>query len=308
VPPAGLATEILFGKLTEADRAAVEAAIDQPHRWAWDLASPEERKRLTLALGLHYGVPAVTERTGLSSADPPDSVHSMVRGLVAETGGSYYYADMVLGSLEAVGAPLPEGSRGLDFSCSSARVVRALAAARPDSHWYGCDPNEGAIEWARTHLPQIDFFVSGIAPPLPFADGHFDVAFAISVWSHYNATAALRWLGEMHRLIRPGGHLLLTTHGFNSCRWFTTFRDHYIEDKLGERWLHQTWDRLAADGYCFWDVFGERGDWGVVDAEWGLAFFTPEWLLEHVTPAWSLVEYRIGRADGNQDLFVLERR
>ena len=46
--------------------------------------------------------------------------------------------------------------RGLDFGCSSGRVVRALAAAWPEAEWHGCDPNADAIAWAREHLPGID--------------------------------------------------------------------------------------------------------------------------------------------------------
>ena len=37
--------------------------------------------------------------------------------------------------------------------------------------------------------------------------------FAISIWSHFAEDAALDWLTEMHRIIRPGGRLLITTHG-----------------------------------------------------------------------------------------------
>jgi hypothetical protein len=100
----------------------------------------------------------------------------------------------------------------------------------------------------------------------------------------------------------------MTTHGLHSCGWFTQYRDPAIEAKLGGSWITDTVARLQHQGHCFWDVFGKRGDWGVVDSDWGLAFFTPEWLLEHVTPAWTVGEYRIGRALGNQDLYVLERR
>ena len=58
-------------------------------------------------------------------------------------------------------------SEALDFSCSSGRVVRPLAAALPEIVWRGCDPNADAIEWARAHVPGVDFFVSDTKPPLP---------------------------------------------------------------------------------------------------------------------------------------------
>jgi hypothetical protein len=110
-------------------------------------------------------------------------------------------------------------------------------------------------------------------------------------------------------VIRPRGHLLLTTHGLNSCAWFgqNPAASIDIEAKLGPAWIAQTVRRLELDGHCFWDVFGSTGDWGVVDSDWGLSFFTPEWLLANITPTWSVHVYRIGRAQGNQDVYLLER-
>ena len=96
---------------------------------------------------------------------------------------------------------------GLDFGCSSGRVVRVLAAAFPELDWHGCDPIPDAIEWARANLPGIAFERSPEYPPLPYADGQFDFAFAISIWSHFAEGAALDWLREMHRVLRPGGRL-----------------------------------------------------------------------------------------------------
>ncbi len=286
----------------------LEARLDGAQRGMWDGATAEQKKRLALAFALLYGIAGVPERTGLRSDVPPAEIHSMVRNDPTETGGSYYYSDLVLESLERAGSALAPGSHGLDFSCSSGRVVRPLAAALSDVQWHGCDPNAGAIGWAREHAPGIEFFVSDTSPPLPFDDRALDLVFAISVWSHYSEAAALRWLAEMRRVIRPGGHLILTTHGLQACVWFTQNRDQWIEARLGGHWIAHTAHQLERAGHCFWDVFGQGGDWGVLDQDWGLAFFTPEWLLENAMPGWALVDYAIGRAAGNQDVFALQRR
>jgi SAM-dependent methyltransferase len=308
-PPSGPVTDILFGRLTAEQVDAVSRAVRDEHRELWEQSSPEGRKSLTLALGLLYGIDGISERTGLVADVPPAGVHSMVHGWDIETGGSYYLADMVLETLLGMSRPLAPGAEALDFSCSSGRVVRALAPALPEVTWSGCDPNAEAITWASAHLPGITFFTSPTEPPLPFVDGQLSLVFAISVWSHFSAAAALRWLDEMARVVRPRCHVLLTTHGLNSCAWFS--QPHAgaldIEAKLGGDWIQQTIRRLESDGHCFWDVFGDTGDWGVVDPDWGLAFFTPEWLLANVTPTWSVHVYRIGRANGNQDVYLLER-
>lgn len=310
VPEPGNApiTEKLFALLEPRHVEETERRLSDEHRARWERASELERKRLALAFGLYYDVPGVTELTGLLPAMPPDHVHLMGRGMVEQTGGAYYYADMVAECLAAGGQELGPGAQGLDFSCSSGRVVRPLQAAHPEVAWHGCDPNVGAIEWAKASVPGINFFVSNTSPPLPFDTGTVDVVFAISVWSHFSEPAALQWLAEMHRIVRPGGHLIFTTHGFQSCIWFSHFRDAAIEARLGGSWIPDTAERLQRDGHCFWNVFGADGDEGVIAEDWGLAFFTPEWLLAHVTPDWSLSLYRIGRADGNQDTFALRRR
>lgn len=308
VASSGAATDVLFARLTQSDIEATESSLNDEHRAEWEGASDAYRKRLALAFGLYYGIPGIPERTGLSAATPPPGVHSMTQGWVGETGGSYEMADMVLEALAASGQALKAGDRVLDFSCSSGRVVRPLVAVHPEVSWHGCDPNAGAIEWIRGNLDGIHAFVSDTSPPLPFDEGALAAAFAISVWSHYSARAALTWFREMHRVIRPGGHLIFTTHGLQSCVWFGLCRDPGLDAKLGSNWIPDAARELQTSGHYFADMFGKTGDWGVKSRDWGIAFFTPEWLLAHVSPDWALKLFRIGRASGNQDLFVLERR
>jgi SAM-dependent methyltransferase len=207
-PSTAEATERLYERLDAGDVAAIEARLSGEDAQLWAETVPDDRKRLALAFGLHHDVPGVAEKTGLLALAPPDEVHAMARGSVA-TGGSYYYADIVADALRGAGAPLERG-RVLDFGCSSGRVIRVLCAAYPELECYGCDPQPAPIEWAREHLSGIDFCVSPESPPLPHEDGFFDAVFAISIWSHYGERAAREWLAEMHRVIKPGGHLLLT--------------------------------------------------------------------------------------------------
>ena len=141
------------------------------------------------------------------------------------------------------------------------------------------DPNEQAIAWAQEHLPGIQFAVSPQEPPLDYPDGHFDFVVAISIWSHYGERAAIRWLEEMRRIIRPGGYLVFSTHGLQSVAFYA---------QIGHRapaQLAQIRRDLYRHGYWYLPEFGEAGDWGVKHDEWGTAFFTPEWLARVATPA-----------------------
>ena len=178
----------------------------------WQTADPPRRKRLALAFAAHHQVDPALERTGLSGVMPPAGVHSMAHGAQA-AGGSTYYADLIADALHATGFELEAGHSVLDFGCSSGRVVRVLAAAHPELDWHGSDPIPDAIEWARANLGGIEFEVGPEYPPLAYADNAFDAVFAISIWSHFAEQAAFDWFAEMHRILKPGGRLLVTTHG-----------------------------------------------------------------------------------------------
>jgi SAM-dependent methyltransferase len=293
-------TDLLYERLEPGDVASIEERLAPAEAALWETAGPQDRKRLTLAFVAHYELQPALRHSGLSAAMPDAAVHSMAHGAPA-AGGSTYYADLVADSLAASGFDLEAGQTLLDFGCSSGRVVRVLAAAHPEVEWHGCDPIPDAIEWAQANLPGIQFERSPEYPPLPYADGQFDAVFAISIWSHFAEQAALDWLAEMHRAIRPGGRLLLTTHGEQTIV-------HTANEGLrSTEQLDAVRQALARDGFWYAAEFGDVGDHGVANPDWGTAFLSAEWLLAKLTPEWRVLLFRPGMVELNQDLYVLER-
>jgi SAM-dependent methyltransferase len=176
-----------------------------------------------------------------------------------------------------------------------------LGAAFPGVRWIGCDPNADAIEWSRATFPAHEWFANANEPPLPLADGELDLVYAISIWSHFEPLFGLRWFEEMRRVLRPGGHLVVTTHGWTALA-YDALRD--------RRPLHECVEierSLYRQGHWFIDPFGDEGDWGVVNPSWGSAFVTPEFLLGQLCPQWRVVEFVPGRNQQNQDVYVLAR-
>lgn len=263
-------------------------------------AFPGCAPELRLPLGLAHGVGDVEAHTGLRAAMPPAHVHAMSRGPEA-TGGSLYYADLVVDSLEAVGSPPAAGQAILDFGCSSGRVARVVRAWDPRVRLLGCDPNEAAIAWAAENLPGLELFVSPLDPPLELGPEELDVVYAISIWSHFECGRGLAWLEEMHRVVRPGGHLLLTTHGHSSVRWFAATGGMPIER------LEAVVRDLYRTGCSYHPAFGPDGDWGVPADGWGLAFLSAEWIGAKVTPHWDVSLFEPGTVERNQDLWLLRR-
>ncbi|HTD09739.1 MAG TPA: methyltransferase domain-containing protein [Solirubrobacteraceae bacterium] len=309
VAPGLLATEgsvvtnRLFESLEPTDVTSVENQISQDAHLALQYSTPVDeaaRQQMILTFGAWLANPGLLERTGLSAAQPPDDVHAMARGPLAAAGG-LYEADMVIDALMSAGVDITGVKNALDFGCSSARVVRVLAAAYPEVHWYGCDPNTPAIAWASENLPEIDFFVSGHAAPLPLGDASLDAVYAISIWSHFEPALGLRWFEEMRRVLRPGGHLVCTTHGLNSIAYYDEVKLR-TASQLSE--IAKTVYRL---GWWYAQEFGEEGDWGVVNPDWGTAFLSPEWMLAQLCPRWRVLEFAPGRNQDNQDVYVLQR-
>ena len=296
----GPVTEDLYSRLGPRARAAVEAALEGEALEVWHASPEEARARLTVVLGVHYEVPEVLERTGLLTVQPPEAIHAMARGPLA-AGGELYTADVMVRTLRDIGLDLHPGLRILDFGCSSGRVLRALAAYRPDLELLGCDPNADAVKWAAAHLPIGRFFTSATTPPLDLAEGSVDHANAISIWSHFDADPAQVWLDELRRVIVPGGLLVITTHGWDSLA------NGVRRGAIGIETVRAAAEGMILDGHHFVDVFGEEGDWGVDKTGWGNAYMTLDWLCTRLRSRWSLRAFLPGGLDHFQDVVVLQR-
>jgi 2-polyprenyl-3-methyl-5-hydroxy-6-metoxy-1,4-benzoquinol methylase len=104
-----------------------------------------------------------------------------------------------------------EGAAILDFGCGCGRVLR---------HWktlqarvVGSDYSPKLVQWCRQNLPFVDVTVNGLAPPLAYKDAEFDLVYALSVFTHLTEDLQVLWMNELSRVLKPGGHLLLSTHG-----------------------------------------------------------------------------------------------
>jgi SAM-dependent methyltransferase len=297
----GPASRILLEQVGDDGRATVLEALPAVERELIESSPAVFGARRLLGYGATRAVPAVLERTRLLAIEPPAHVHSMCRGPDC-VAGSLESADLVLDALEQTGWTPARGQRVLDFGCSSGRITRVLAAVLPDVAWLGCDPNVAAVEWAAENLPLAQFFPNSHEPPLPLQSATLDAVYAISIWSHFDADAGLAWLAEMHRVLRPGGRLVLTAAGLVNVAALISSRF-----KASPAFARAAWAALATDGFWWADTFGRRGDWGVAHPQWGAAYFTPEWLLSRILPQWSLRLYQPGRLLGVQDVYVLER-
>ncbi|HKP89120.1 MAG TPA: class I SAM-dependent methyltransferase [Thermoleophilaceae bacterium] len=120
--------------------------------------------------------------------------------------------DTILRTLERAGTEIASLGSILDFGCGCGRVARHWANLDgPELH--GCDYNPELVDWCRANLEFMEARVNGLEPPLPYESASFDLVYAISVLTHLTEPLATAWLDELARVVRPGGLLLVTTHG-----------------------------------------------------------------------------------------------
>ncbi len=124
---------------------------------------------------------------------------------------------------------------------ASSAIGRELSA-----EIHGCDLDAGAIAWCRANLGFARFEVNAAQPPLPYDDGSFDLVCGLSVFTHLPEPAGLRWMAELARVLRPGGRLVLSTHG-PSYRG-RLYRDERARFDAGE--LIVRWPEGAGTNLC----------------------------------------------------------
>lgn len=183
---------------------------------------------------------------------------------------------------------LADFPRILDFGCGCGRVIRHVAPLATESRVHGTDYNPALVRWCRSSLSLAKFSRNHLAPPTRYADGAFDLIYAFSVFTHLSERLQHAWLAELRRITRPGGWIVITTHG-----------DRYL-------------DRLADEDRSRF----ERGETVVWSGESEgknrcAAFHPPAYVRDKLVPAagLSVMEFVPEGALGNpqQDAWLLQR-
>ena len=104
----------------------------------------------------------------------------------------------------------PEARTLLDVGCNEGGFLGFCREVYPDLALAGVEVNLAALEVARRLLPEADLRHSG-GQGLPFPDDAFDCVTCIEVLEHVPEADRPGTLREIHRVLRPGGRLVLRT-------------------------------------------------------------------------------------------------
>jgi ubiquinone/menaquinone biosynthesis C-methylase UbiE len=107
----------------------------------------------------------------------------------------------------------------LDWGCGVSRVIMHIDKfTDPSSSIYGCDINEKMIEFDKQNYKNISYSVVPNTPPTKYGNDHFDLIYALSVFTHIKDSLQELSVKEIYRILKKNGLFLFTTHGtfFNS--------------------------------------------------------------------------------------------
>lgn len=98
----------------------------------------------------------------------------------------------------------------IELGCGAARLVRTLLERHPDCQVIGLEVDEQQHA-KNLAAPRAGLqFVAAGAEAIPFPDAHFDLALMLKSLHHVPLPLLEQALGEVARVLRPGGHLYVS--------------------------------------------------------------------------------------------------
>jgi SAM-dependent methyltransferase len=101
-----------------------------------------------------------------------------------------------------------------EWGCGPARLLRHFRDfLGAKAELYGTDYNPKSINWCRNNIPEVNFSLNGLHPPLSYIGSFFDAVYCVSVFTHLSKEVQKEWFDECMRILKPGGLFYFTMHG-----------------------------------------------------------------------------------------------
>jgi ubiquinone/menaquinone biosynthesis C-methylase UbiE len=113
-------------------------------------------------------------------------------------------------------ANIKAGQRVLDLGCGTATLSIMLKELHPEAEVIGLDGDDGALSIAKRKIADAGLDVEikkGMSYESDFPNNSFDVVVSSLLFHHLNGENKLRTLGEVSRILKPGGELHIADWG-----------------------------------------------------------------------------------------------
>jgi ubiquinone/menaquinone biosynthesis C-methylase UbiE len=146
-----------------------------------------------------------------------------------------------------------------DLGCGNGNHLHLyLDCVGPDGRVAALDREVALIDEAKRRygsIGNLDLGIGSMDVPLPFANGSFDTSF--SNFAIYNAADPAFTLGELKRILQPGGEVVLIGPTINNARELYAFNERLTGKAIDEVTLIRT-DRLRREIVpCVRGIFAE---------------------------------------------------
>jgi SAM-dependent methyltransferase len=247
----------------------------------------------------------MTHNNGVLMPLPPNSLMARVAGspdaAAFSASGERTFKEWSR-ALTVTGKTFHDFQRILDFGCGCGRVLRHLRPAlRSMQDLFGADVDKEAIDWVNANCPGVTGVHLNLLPPSPFETASIDLLVNQSVFTHLPEDVQFAWLGELHRIMKSGGILVLSFHGRRSWGYFTkrlasVGSDHPIQ--------HMT-DRYNRRGFFYSQG---RNEFELALPEYyGSAFHTISYIEDEWFRFFRCIAWLPGFSLDNQDVLVLQK-
>jgi len=113
-------------------------------------------------------------------------------------------------------ARIKKGDRVLDLGCGTATLTILIKKTQPQAEVRGLDTDPKILEIAKSKAAQAGVDIGldyGTAMELPYSENSFDHVFSSMVLHHLSREDKVRALGEVCRVLKPGGELHVADFG-----------------------------------------------------------------------------------------------
>jgi SAM-dependent methyltransferase len=184
----------------------------------------------------------------------------------------------------------------LDWGSGAGRVSQQIVR-RTNSAVQGIDIDPDNVDWTNHHLAPGVFAVTPLLPEAPLPAATFDLIVGMSVFTHLDEPAQWAWLQELHRLLRPGGTLVVSIKSM-----FALYLDPH---PVQSWWLMK---RNGIDATVAGSLLDEVSTVGPTSAYYRETNHSHEYILDRWSKWFDVLGIYVGAFFDYQDICVLRRR
>jgi len=207
-----------------ADRAITSSIGEAARQWVADTCTWERVARSYADFLFPPVGGTVSSPVSLNGHAPEFFAEYLNRWAAPESPGYDYLSGHLARLVKTLGM-IPRGadnSRILEMGCYlqiTPALRNLLGYGEVRGCYEGCGGSERRVVHARDGEPfecEIDLFDAEV-DPFPYAGGHFDTVLCCELLAHLSQDP-MRMMNEIHRILKPGGILVLTTPNAASLR------------------------------------------------------------------------------------------